>query len=144
MAKRLLIVGVALLFIGGVGAVAYRVTKGKKCFFACHKRDPKIVNSFPSCCAKKAPSTLSTEEVAAFPNEKKLDLEYSDCSLDFVLKDLAQRGLNVVYSAPLVKDLKVSANLKQVSIYAAGIAVLKAVGVKFELTTDMNLIVIGR
>jgi hypothetical protein len=131
VAKRLLMVGLAFLFVGSLGAVAYRVAK-KGC-----GSSKRAAVWKKACAVECAPAKVQ--------NEKKIDVQFESKNLLDVLNFLAEQGLNLVYSEPsLLKDVVVTAKLKQVTVTEAASAILKTLNVKFELTPEKILIVAGR
>lgn len=129
MTRRLLIVGVVLLLVGGVAAAVHQVRKCRKnCRIAKHER-----------IEAKAARTCA-------PAERKIDLAVEGKSLADVMIFLASQGLNFVYSDALadLQSVKVTANLKQVTVEAAACAVLKSVNWRYELTPEKILVVFGR
>lgn len=134
MTRRLLAVGVALVLIGGLGAVAYRASKSKKCLFQhCGKKNSKV-------------NAVCLPVVVSEPAEKKIDCDFDQKKISEVLKSLEAQGLNVVYRAPLAQqyDELVTLRVKQMPVSAAAIAMLKAAGWKYEVTPEKILIVFGR
>lgn len=128
MTKRLLLLGLVFLLIGGVSAAVYRCAKKR-----CHRKRETPVSM---ACPKR---------VDCAPAEKKIDVTFESKNLLDVLNFLAEQGMDFVYSEPsLLKDVSVTAKLTQVTVTEAASAILKLSGLKFELTPEKIFIVLGR
>lgn len=133
MAKRLLILGLAFLFIGGTAAIVYRVAKRH-----CSKKRRPAPTSM--ACPKRVDCAPMAKE-----DEKRIDVNFESKSILDVMNFLAEHGLDFVYSEPsLLKDVSVTAKLTQVTVTEAASAILKLSGLKFELTPEKIFIVLGR
>ena len=133
MTRRLLAVGVALVLIGGLSAVAYRIAKSKHCLIhQCGKKKLKV-------------SGVCTPVMEA-ASQRKIDCDFEQKKISEVLKSLEAQGLNVVYKAPLAEqvDEVVTLRVKQMPVQAVAMAALKAAGLKYEVTEEKILIVLGR
>ncbi len=144
--KKLLLVALVLLVAGGIGYTLYR-SKGK-CFLRCSKRS--TVSARTPQCLPRAPESpkLDAAKIAhvasksATANGRRIDCRFEELTLDVVLKTLAEKGLNVVYSAPFAQQCKVTANLRQVSVLEAAEAILKVANVAYKV--DNGIVLVGR
>ncbi len=136
MTRKLLVLGVVLLLIGGVAAAVIQMRKKRACIFAQRNHAKKSVVCNDLQLPKRHCSGV----------DKRIDVEVSAKPLVDVLNFLASQGLNLVYCHAFAAPEEggaVTVSLKQVTVEAAG-AVLKSVGWRYELTAEKILIVFGR